>query len=69
MLLAHTSGLLNFAYLEPDKKLHLHFKPGTKFNYSGEGINLVQFVIEQKSDAGSDLHANGDAANRTNLST
>jgi len=48
MLLAHTSGLLNFAYLEPDKKLHLHFKPGTKFNYSGEGINLVQFVIEQK---------------------
>jgi CubicO group peptidase (beta-lactamase class C family) len=48
MLLSHTSGLLNFAYLEPDKKLHLHFKPGTKFNYSGEGINLVQFVIEQK---------------------
>ena len=48
LLLSHTSGLLNFAYLEPDKKLHLHFRPGTKFNYSGEGINLVQFVIEQK---------------------
>jgi CubicO group peptidase (beta-lactamase class C family) len=48
MLLAHTSGLLNFAFLEPDKKLHLHFKPGTKFSYSGEGINLVQFVIEQQ---------------------
>lgn len=30
MLLAHTSGLLNFAFLEPDKKLHLRFKPGTK---------------------------------------
>src|SRR5262249_49204263 len=42
MLLSHTSGLLNFAYLEPDKKLHLHFKPGTTFSYSGEGINLVQ---------------------------
>jgi CubicO group peptidase (beta-lactamase class C family) len=48
MLLSHTSGLLNFAYLEPDKKLHLHFKSGTKFNYSGEGINLVQFLIEQQ---------------------
>ncbi|MDQ1474240.1 MAG: hypothetical protein QOJ99_5720 [Bryobacterales bacterium] len=48
ILLAHTSGLLNFAILEPDKKMHLHFKPGTQFNYSGEGINLVQFVIEQQ---------------------
>jgi CubicO group peptidase (beta-lactamase class C family) len=48
MLLAHTSGLLNFAFLEPDKKPHLRFKPGTKFSYSGEGINLVQFVIEQQ---------------------
>ena len=48
MLLAHSGGLLNFAFLEPDKKMHLHFKPGTKFLYSGEGINLVQFVIEQQ---------------------
>ena len=48
MLLAHTSGLVNFAFMEPDKKMHLHFKPGTEFLYSGEGINLVQFVIEQK---------------------
>jgi CubicO group peptidase (beta-lactamase class C family) len=48
MLLSHSSGLTNFAYIEPDKKMHLHFKPGTGFLYSGEGINLVQFVIEQK---------------------
>ena len=48
MLLAHTSGLLNFAFLEPDEKMHLHFKPGTQYRYSGEGINLVQFVIEQQ---------------------
>jgi CubicO group peptidase (beta-lactamase class C family) len=47
MLLAHTSGLANFAFIEPDKKMHLHFKPGTQYRYSGEGINLVQFVIEQ----------------------
>ncbi len=47
MLLAHTSGLANFAMFEPDKKMHLRFAPGTAFRYSGEGINLVQFVIEQ----------------------
>jgi CubicO group peptidase (beta-lactamase class C family) len=28
--------------------MHLHFRPGTRFQYSGDGINLVQFVIEQK---------------------
>ncbi len=48
MLLSHSSGLQNFAFIEPDKKMHLHFKPGTQFLYSGEGVNLVQFVIEQK---------------------
>lgn len=47
-LLAHSSGLLNFAFLEPDKKLRLHFTPGERYQYSGEGINLVQFLIEQK---------------------
>ncbi len=48
MLLAHTGGLANFASLEPDKKMHLHFTPGTQFQYSGEGINLVQYIIEQQ---------------------
>jgi CubicO group peptidase (beta-lactamase class C family) len=48
MLLAHTSGLLNFAFLEPDEKMRLHFPPGSKFFYSGEGFNLLQFLIEQK---------------------
>jgi CubicO group peptidase (beta-lactamase class C family) len=47
-LLSHTSGLANFASLEPDKKMHLHFDPGSRFAYSGEGLNLLQFVIEQR---------------------
>jgi CubicO group peptidase (beta-lactamase class C family) len=48
MLLAHTSGLANFAAYEPDKKMHLHYAPGTRFSYSGEGINLLQLVVEQR---------------------
>lgn len=48
MLLAHTSGLGNFAALEPDRKMHLHYAPGTRFSYSGDGINLLQLVVEQK---------------------
>ena len=48
MLLSHSSGLQNFATMEPEKKMVLHFKPGTEFLYSGEGMNLLQFVVEQK---------------------
>jgi CubicO group peptidase (beta-lactamase class C family) len=48
MVLAHTSGLLNFAFLEPDQKMRIHFAPGSRYGYSGEGMNLLQFVIEQQ---------------------
>jgi CubicO group peptidase (beta-lactamase class C family) len=49
ILLSHTAGFANFTALEPDQKLHIHWEPGTRFAYSGEGINLLQFVIEQKT--------------------
>jgi CubicO group peptidase (beta-lactamase class C family) len=46
MCLTHSTGLSNFWFLEPDQKLHIHFEPGTRFSYSGEGFILLQFVIE-----------------------
>ncbi|MFZ0961083.1 MAG: serine hydrolase [Terriglobia bacterium] len=46
MLLSHTSGFPNFRGLEPDLKLHIHFEPGSRYGYSGEGIELAQFVVE-----------------------
>jgi CubicO group peptidase (beta-lactamase class C family) len=46
ILLTHSSGLANFAFLEPDKKMRLHFAPGSRYAYSGEGIQLLQFVLE-----------------------
>ncbi len=55
MLLSHSSGLHNFSSLEPDKKMHLHFSPGTHFSYSGEGMNLLQYLIEQKKQRPLDL--------------
>lgn len=47
-LLSHTSGLANFAAMEPDGKMRLHWEPGTRFGYSGEGLNLLQMVVEQR---------------------
>jgi CubicO group peptidase (beta-lactamase class C family) len=47
MLLNHASGFANFGFLEPDGKLRFHFDPGTRFGYSGDGIILLQFVLEQ----------------------
>ena len=46
ILLTHTSGLANFAFLEPDEKMRLHFDPGSRYAYSGEGFILMQFVLE-----------------------
>jgi CubicO group peptidase (beta-lactamase class C family) len=46
MCLTHSTGFSNFWFLEPDHKLHIHFEPGTRFSYSGEGFILLQFVIE-----------------------
>jgi CubicO group peptidase (beta-lactamase class C family) len=47
MLMTHTAGFPNFRWLNPDEKLDFKATPGTRFLYSGEGINLLQFVIEQ----------------------
>jgi CubicO group peptidase (beta-lactamase class C family) len=46
MCLTHSTGFSNFWFLEPDRKLHIDFDPGTHFSYSGEGLILLQFVIE-----------------------
>jgi len=50
-LLSHTSGFANFRFLEPDGKLKFHFEPGSRYAYSGEGINLLQLVVEEIAGA------------------
>jgi len=53
MLLSHTSGFPNWRSFTDDQKLHIFFDPGTRYAYSGEGIDLAQLVVEivtNKSD-------------------
>lgn len=47
MCLTHTTGFPNWRWIEDDKKLKFKFDPGTRYSYSGEGLYLLQFVIEQ----------------------
>jgi CubicO group peptidase (beta-lactamase class C family) len=49
MLLDHTSGFPNFRWLNEDHKLNINFAPGSRFAYSGEGMELLQFVVETKT--------------------
>jgi len=46
MLLDHTSGFPNWRAFEDDRKLKIHFEPGSRFAYSGEGLALLQLVVE-----------------------
>jgi len=46
MLLSHTSGFPNLRQFNDDHKLNINFAPGSKYAYSGEGINLLQLVVE-----------------------
>jgi CubicO group peptidase (beta-lactamase class C family) len=47
ILLTHSAGFSNFGFLEPDGRLRFHFEPGTRYAYSGDGMILLQFVIER----------------------
>ncbi len=46
MLLSHSSGFPNWRRFTDDQKLRIYFAPGSKYAYSGEGIQLLQMVVE-----------------------
>ena len=45
ILLSHGGGFANFGFLEPDGKLAIHFDPGTRYAYSGDGLITLQFAM------------------------
>lgn len=46
--LSHTTGFPNWRYFSPreNNKLEIFFQPGSRYAYSGEGIYLLQVVVE-----------------------
>ncbi len=60
MCLSHTTGLPNWRWIPisppgldiPKDELAFWFDPGTRYSYSGEGMQLLQFVIEQITGRG-----------------
>jgi CubicO group peptidase (beta-lactamase class C family) len=46
--LSHTTGFPNWRHFNPrdNNKLEIFFTPGTRYAYSGEGIDLLQMVVE-----------------------
>jgi CubicO group peptidase (beta-lactamase class C family) len=57
MCLSHTTGFPNWRYIgkfgmNMEKPLEIEFEPGTFYSYSGEGIQLLQFVVEQITKKG-----------------
>jgi CubicO group peptidase (beta-lactamase class C family) len=53
-VLCHSTGLPNWRE-KPEEKLTPAFKPGTRFGYSGEGYQWLQFVVERITGAGVDM--------------
>jgi CubicO group peptidase (beta-lactamase class C family) len=53
MCLSHTTGFPNWRWVsrtgefQPEGKIQFYFDPGTDYSYSGEGIRLLQIVIEK----------------------
>ncbi len=57
MCLSHTTGFPNWRFLtaqgfDPNGRLEIHFEPGSEYWYSGEGILLLQYVVEHLTGKG-----------------
>jgi len=46
-VLSHTTGFPNWRFFTPENRLSFLFPPGERFSYSGEGIALLQMVVEE----------------------
>lgn len=47
MCLAHTTGFPNWRWFEEDHKLRVKFPPGSRYQYSGEGMVYLQVILEK----------------------
>ena len=47
MCLDHTTGFPNWRFFAPDQKLRVQTEPGSRYQYSGEGMVYLQVVLEK----------------------
>lgn len=58
MCLTHSTGFPNWRWMTrdfdffPEGKIRFLIDPGTRYSYSGEGISLLQFVVEKITNKG-----------------
>lgn len=52
MCLSHTTGFPNWRWFTDDNRLQFLFEPGERHGYSGEGIALLQMVVEELTGRG-----------------
>lgn len=48
IILSHQTGFPNWRYIDKDNILKFEFKPGTKYQYSGEGFEFLRKALESK---------------------
>ncbi|MGO4773791.1 serine hydrolase [Flavobacterium sp. W22_SRS_FK3] len=47
-ILSHQTGFPNWRWMNYNKKLNFQFDPGTKYQYSGEGMEYLRKALEKK---------------------
>jgi len=52
MALSHTTGFPNWRWFTPEGRLQFIYEPGSRHGYSGEGIALLQLVVEEVTGVG-----------------
>lgn len=48
LILSHQTGFPNWRYINENNKLNFQFEPGTKYQYSGEGMEYLRKALEKK---------------------
>ena len=48
LILSHQTGFPNWRWMNENKKLSFQFDPGTKYQYSGEGMEYLRKALEKK---------------------
>ena len=48
LILSHQTGFPNWRWMNDTKKLNFQFEPGTKYQYSGEGLEYLRKALEKK---------------------